>query len=148
MKSIRWNQTGSAGSGDLANVVTVVNGTSYPTTISADGKYYTSVFPSGIVITKGNSVDVYVQGDIVGSSASGRYAEFDIYKNTDVYLVGNTYGYGIIPPVGSASLLAFTGTPSGHATQINTNTNPWFQGSVLNVTAGSVTLIGKANEVA
>jgi hypothetical protein len=35
-----------------------------------------------------------------------------------------------------------------HATQINTSSNPWFQGSVLSVTAGSVTLISKASEVA
>ncbi len=146
-KSIRWNQTGSVGSTDLANVVTYVNGTAYPTTVSADGKYYSTVFPSGIVIGKGNSADVYIQGDIVGSGAANRTSEFDIYKNTDIYLTGNTYGYGVTAPVGSASLLTNSGTPSGHATQINTSTNPWFQGSTLTITAGSVTLIGKANEV-
>jgi len=151
LHSIRWNQTGSVGSTDLANVVTIVNGTSYPTTVSADGKYFTSVFPSGIVITKGNSVDAYIQGDIVGSSAAGRTSEFDIYKNTDIYLTGNTYGYGIIPPTGTntaTSLLSGSETVGSHGTHISTGTNPWFEGSTLSVTAGSVTLIGKANEVA
>jgi hypothetical protein len=143
LKSIRWNQTGSVGSSDLANVVTVVNGTSYPTTISVDGKYYSTVFPSGIVIAKGNSVDIYIQGDIVGSSAAGRTSEFDVYKNTDLYLVGNTYGYGVTAPTGSGVVT----TASAHGTVLNTSSNPWFEGSQLTVTAGSVTLIGKANEV-
>jgi hypothetical protein len=142
-KSIRWNQTGSAGSTDLANVVTVVNGTQYPTTVSADGKYYSTVFPSGITIAKGNSLDVYIQGDIVGSSAAGRTSEFDIYKNTDVYLVGNTYGYGVIAPVGALAVQS-----GSHNTVLGTVGNPWLQGSTLTVTAGSVTLISKANEVA
>jgi hypothetical protein len=147
-KSIRWNQSGSASSADISNLVTVVNGTSYPTTVSADGKYYSTVFPTGIVIAKGNSVDVYIQGDITGSGAAGRSAEFDVYKNTDVYLSGNTYGYGIVPAIGSNALKSSSGTPGSHGSQINTSTNPWFQGSLMNITAGSVTLIGKANEVA
>lgn len=144
LKSIRWNQTGSAGSTDLANVVTFVNGTSYPTTISADGKYFTTVFATGIVIAKGMSVDAYIQGDVVGSGASGRTVEFDIYKNTDLYLVGNTFGYGVTAPVGVGVVL----TALNHATVINTSSNPWFQGSNHSVTGGSVTLISKANEVA
>src|SRR6185436_1671506 len=50
--SIRFNQTGSAGSGDLANVKVYVDGTAYDTTVSADGKYYTALFGSGIVLDK------------------------------------------------------------------------------------------------
>lgn len=141
VKSIRWNQTGSAGSTDLANIVTIVNGTSYPTTISTDGKYYTSVFPGGIIVPKGNSVDVYVQGDIVGSGAANRTVEFDVYKTTDVYMTGNTYGYGV----------SFTATSFGSAapdTGANTTSTPFFHGSTVTITAGSVTLIGKATEVA
>src|SRR3989338_5305103 len=44
VKSIRWNQSGSAATADLANVVTTVDGTTFPTTVSTDGKYYTTVF--------------------------------------------------------------------------------------------------------
>lgn len=141
LKSIRWNQSGSVGSSDLANVVTVVNGTSYPTTVSADGKYFSTIFPNGILISKGNSVDVYVQGDVIGGA--GRVAEFDIYKNTDLYLSGNTYGYGITPPVGTATV----STAATHGTTINASSNPRLQGSTLSVTAGSVTTIAKANEI-
>ncbi len=61
-KSITWYQSGSASG--LANVVTVVNGTSYPTTLDSTGRYYTTVFPIPIVIQEGQSVDVYVQGDL------------------------------------------------------------------------------------
>jgi hypothetical protein len=142
-KSIRWNQTGSVGSTDLANLVTIVNGTSYPTTVDATGKYYATIFPSGIVITKGNSIDVYVQGDIVGSGATGRTFEFDVYKNTDLYIIGNAYSDVVTAPVGTNNLA--TGS---HATIINTNSNPWFQGSTLTISAGSQILISKAPEVA
>ena len=142
-KSIRWNQTGSSGSADLANVVTIINGTSYPTTVSADGKYFTTVFPSGIVIAKGNSVDAYIQADVVGSGAAGRVAEFDLYKSTDVYFSGNTYGYGITP-TGSFGTISSSAT---HGSAAQSTGTPWFQGSTLSITAGSVTLIGKANEV-
>ncbi|MEK7614283.1 MAG: peptidoglycan-binding domain-containing protein [Patescibacteria group bacterium] len=143
--SVRWNQTGSVGSGDLSNLVTIVSGTSYPTTVSSDGKYYTSLFGStGLVITKGNSVDVYLQGDVIGSGASGRTAEFDIYKSTDVYLTGNVYGYGITP-TGSFGTIS---TAATHGSAAQATGTPWFQGSTLSITAGSVTTIGKANEVA
>lgn len=145
LKSIRWNQTGSVGASDLANVVTYVNGTSYPTTISADGKYFTTLFgASGLVVTKGNSVDVYVQGDIVGSGSAGRVAEFDVYKTTDVYASGNTYGYGLTP-TGSFGTQS---TAATHGSAADSTATPWFQGSTLSITAGSVTSISKANEVA
>lgn len=144
LHSVRWNQTGSAASSDLANVVTVVSGTSYPTTVDSSGKYYTTTFASGVVITKGNSIDVYLKGDVVGSGAASRVAEFDIYKNTDLYITGNTYGYGVTGAAGSGTV----STAGTHATVINTSSNPWLQGSTLSITAGSVTTITKANEVA
>lgn len=120
--SIRWRQVGSVSSSDLANVMTFINGTSYPTTVDSTGKYYTTVFPGGILITKGNSADLYVQGDVVGSNASSRTADFDLDKVTDVYFVGQTYGYGI--------------APSGTYT-------PWYNGYVVTLSGASVTTIGK-----
>jgi hypothetical protein len=122
--SIRWRQVGSGSSADLANVVTVAGGTSYPTTVDASGKYYTTIFPGGLLITKGNTVDVYVQGDIVGSNSASRTIDFDIDKVTDVYFIGQLYGYGV--------------APSGTFT-------PWFSGYVTTVAGGTVTTISKAN---
>ncbi len=130
LHSIRWNQTGSAGSGDIANVMTVVNGTSYPATVDSTGKYYTTSFPAGVVVTKGNSIDVYIQGDLVGASSANRTVEFDIYKNTDVYITGNTYGYGITP---SAT--------QGTGVFAHSNTNPWITGYAVTIQAGTASTI-------
>ncbi len=122
--SIRWRQVGSVTSSDLANVVTVVNGTSYPATVDATGKYYTTIFPGGIMIPKGDSLDAYIQGDVVGSNASGRNVDFDLDKVTDVYFVGQLYGYGV--------------APSGSFT-------PWYNGYVVTLSGASVTTINKDN---
>ncbi len=137
LKSIRWNQSGSAGPNDLANVTVYLDGTAYSTVVSADGKYYTANFGSGIVIDKGLSKDIYVQGDIIGSGAAGRTVKFDIYKNTDIYVSGETYGYGITASPSS------TGAASDSTSEFTTST-PWFDGSKVTVSAGSVTSIQKS----
>jgi len=140
-KSITWYQSGSASG--LANVMTVVNGTSYPTTVDATGRYYTATFPTSIVIPKGSSLDAYVTADLGSNTTSGTVAQFDIYRATDVYLVGNTYGFGITPPDATNGV----STASAHATAILTGTNPWFQGSTVSVTAGSISTIQNATSV-
>jgi hypothetical protein len=141
--SVRFRLNGSVSAGDLTNVVAVVDGTTYPTTVSADGRYYTAAVPGGLLIQKGFSKDIYLQGDITGSNASGRVVEFDIDRTTDVYIVGQTYGYGIAPAAGVSALLSGT----THGTAI-TSSQPWFQGSTVSISGASVTTIGKANEVA
>lgn len=125
--SIRWRQVGTASASDISNVQTVVEGTSYSTTVSSDGKYYTTVFPGGLTIAKGNSIDVYVKGDLTGTNSASRTVAFDIDKSTDVYFVGQTYGYGV----------AVSGTYT-----------PWYDGNTTTINAGSATTIGKATEVA
>ncbi len=149
--SIRWNQSGSASSGDLANVMTVVDGVKYPATISADGKYYTTSFGTGIVIAKGFSKDVYVTGDIVGSGSANRTVQFDIYKNTDIYLSGETYGYGITPtPGGNTASAATTASEfvTSDGTTSGTAQTPWYSGSAITIAAGSVTTVTNATSVA
>ncbi|MES2213755.1 MAG: peptidoglycan-binding domain-containing protein [Patescibacteria group bacterium] len=138
--SVRFNQTGSASSQDLTNVKVYVDGTAYDTTVSSDGKYYSALFPGGLLIDKGNSKDLYIQGDIVGSSASGRTVQFDLYKTTDIYLSGVTYGYGITP----------TASNTGSVTTSSefTTGTPFFSGSLVTVTGGSATTIQKATSVA
>jgi hypothetical protein len=143
MKSITWYQSGSASG--IQNVVTVVNGTSYPTSLDSTGRYYTTVFPSGIVIPKGQQVDVYVQGDLNSNTNANTYAEFDVYRNTDIYLTGNQYGYGITPTIsGTASY----NTSSTHPTVFLGGTaTPWIQGSTVTVTAGQFSTIQNASSV-
>lgn len=150
--SIRWRLNGSASASDISNVMTVVDGTSYPTTLSADGRYYTTTIAGGKLMTKGNAVDVYVQGDITGSNSNTRVVEFDLDRPSDLYIVGQTYGYGITPTASS-----FTGTtPSSagtHASGFYGVTSPYsvaqplFQGSTVTVQGSSVTTIARATEV-
>ncbi len=132
LKSIRWNQTGSAGASDLANLKTYVDGTGYDMTVSSDGKYYTAVFPgNGLLMDKGFSKEASVKGDIVDGSA--RTVDFDIAKRSDIYLVGETYGYGILPPQ--------TGTTaSSDNSAFNNSEDPWWDASQVTVSAGTMTV--------
>lgn len=95
VEAIQWNQSGSAGSADLANVKVNLDGTDYDTTVSSDGKYYTAKFASGIKLEKGLSKELYVKGDVVGGSA--RTADFDLFRYSDLKVKGLTYNYGILP---------------------------------------------------
>ena len=148
--SVRFNQSGSASSQDLANVKVYVDGTAYDTTVSADGKYYTANFSGGILIDKGLSKDVYIQGDIVGAGAAGRTVKFDIYKNTDIYLSGVTYGYGITAtnPNGLTNVADTSGSTSVFVGPAATPGTPFFSGAKVTVQGGSATSIQKATSVA
>ena len=138
--SVRWNQAGSAGPTDLANVKIYVDGTSYDTILSSDGKYYTATFGSGIVIDKGLVKDIWVQGDIVGTSSAGRTIRFDIYKSTDIYVTGETYGHGI------TASQSQSGTASDSSSEFTSGT-PFFDGSKVTVSAGTVTTITRSLSV-
>jgi peptidoglycan hydrolase-like protein with peptidoglycan-binding domain len=140
--SVRWNQTGSASASDLTNVVTVLEGTSYPTTLSTDGKYYTTIFPSGVVIQKGFSKELYIKGDIVGSGSANRTVEFDLYNASDIYLSGNTYNFGITPTANS------TGTLTSTSRSKFTTSTPFYGGSIVTINAGTVTTISKSSSAA
>jgi hypothetical protein len=143
--SITWNETGSAGSTDIGNLKTVVNGTSYPITVDASGKYYTSTFPGGILITKGNSADVYITGDLTGSSASGRTIEFDIYRSSDIYLVGQTYGFGVTPSNAGGGTYVIGNNP--HSGFLSAS-NPFYFGSTMTVTGGTLSTVSSASNIA
>lgn len=138
VKSIRWNQAGSVSSSDLANVMTVIDGTNYPMTVSSDGKYYSAVFPgNGIEIIKGATKDFTVKVDIVGGP--NRTVRFDLYKAADIYVVGEVYGHGITPTQTE------NGT-TGDASEFTSGT-PFFSGTVIMVNTGTVTSVSRATEV-
>ena len=129
LKSIAFNQTGSVSlNGDLANVKIGVDGTLYDGMVSTDGKYVWATFGSGITIPKGSKVEIYVQADIVGSNTNARTIQFHVDKNTDIFAMGKTFGYGV----------NVTGGSSG---------TPFFFGSAVTVQGASVTTIAKAVEV-
>ncbi|KKT21073.1 MAG: hypothetical protein UW05_C0018G0004 [Candidatus Giovannonibacteria bacterium GW2011_GWC2_43_8] len=141
---IRWNQTGSIGTGDLANLKTYVDGVAYDTVVSSDGKYYTATFSDnagkGILIDKGFSKEVSVKGDIVGGS--GRTIDFDLAKRTDIGLLGENYGYGITPPQ--------TGTsdPTDDTAAFSSTEDPWYDAAQVTVSNGSLTVSGATSVAA
>ena len=83
---------------------------------------------------KGNLVDIYVKADIIGGAS--RTVVFDIDKTTDLNIVGETFGYGITPPVGSGT--------AATTSSVFTAGTPWFDNAHLSITAGSVTTIQKS----
>jgi hypothetical protein len=138
VKSVRWNQGGSASSGDLANVRVSVDGTDYPMTVSSDGKYYNAKFPgNGLEIQKGFQKDFAVKVDIIGGSA--RTVRFDLYKATDLYVVGETFGYGITPTQSESATV-------GDGSEFTSGT-PFFSGTVVQINAGSISSVSRASEV-
>jgi trimeric autotransporter adhesin len=139
IRNLRWNQTGSAGTTDITNVITVVDGTEYPTTLSADGNYYTANIGSGVVVGKGNSIDMYVKVDIISGSA--RTVIMDIDKATDIYVTGETFGYGI------TATQSQDGT-AGTTSSVFTSGTPFFDNATMTISAGSVTSIQKSSDVA
>ncbi|HEY4499600.1 MAG TPA: peptidoglycan-binding protein [Candidatus Paceibacterota bacterium] len=138
LKSIRWNQTGSAGSGDVKSAKTYIDGTAYDTIVSADGKFYSSTFGNGIVIDKGFSKEISIKGDI--GSGSSRKIDFDLDKRSDLYLLGELYNYGILPPNGTDT----SGSDDG---AFHSSTNPWFDAYEVHINTGTIT-VSKDNAVA
>ncbi len=139
-----WYQSGTAGSHDLANVVTVVGTTSYPAIPSADGKTYISIMNPAVIIPKGHSTDISIQGDLLPSGAN-RTVEFDLTDNTDDEGTGgNTYGFGVgvVPSGNTASsgnsvFLTSDGSTSG------TSLTPFFSGSVTTISGGAIISVSR-----
>lgn len=142
LSSITWDQAGNAGNGDIANVVTVVNDKFYPTEIG--GRKYTSTFEPPILIPKGYSLDLYIQGDLKTSGAN-RTVEFDIRKSGDIALFGNSYGFYVIIYAdgntamdGHSVFITSTGDTDGD------EGSPFFSGSVITINGGTFTGVGKS----
>lgn len=133
VSSIKWNQSGSAASSDLANMVVSDGTTSYATTVSSDGKYYTASFgTAGLTIAKGLSKEFTVKGDI--ANGSNRTVAFDIYKNTDIVVKGNLYGYKMTPSFTSNGVTHAT----ANATAVAAAASPYFAGSHVTIGTGSL----------
>ncbi len=141
LKFIKWNQTGSAASGDLANLKTYVDGTAYDMLLSTDGKYYLATFGDnngkGILIDKGFSKEATVKGDLVGGS--GRTVDFDLAKRVDVGLVGENYGFGITPPQTGAS------DPTDDSANFSSTEDPWYDAAQVTIDTGSITASAAAS---
>ena len=126
---IRWNQVGSAGVNDLANMKTYLEDKAYDVMVEGDGKYYVSKFGDGLLLDKGAGAEIYIKGDIVGGS--NRTIKFDIYRTTDLTLRGETYGFGITPPTSGTGF---------------TSTNPWYFSSQVTVGKGTINVENAASD--
>lgn len=142
LKTLTFNQTGSVSSTDLANVMVYVGTTAYPMTLSTDGKYFSATLGSGLVIPKGNQVEVYVTFDVVGSNSSGRTIIFDVDKTTDIFGTGEVYGYGISPSTSGGSSV-----PTSRGNTTETTGTPYLYANQITITGAAATSISKANEV-
>ncbi len=141
LSSIQWEQTGTASAGDISNITTIVNGNSYPAT--NDGRFYTSVFPDGIVIQKGNSLDLTLKGDI-GITGSSRTLKFDIYYPTDISVTGILYGFAIyVTPKGNTDVSGNSVFITEDGTVDTASRYPFFSGSEVTISAGALTSVGR-----
>ncbi len=137
LKSIRWHQVGSASQSYLQNVVVLANGTSYPTTVSSDN-YYTATFPGqGVLVQKGNSVDVAIQGDLLNGSNTN--VEFDIQKRNDINVVGALYGYGILPAYTSSNTCNWQSDITNRG-KVCASDDPYYEGFSATINSGTVTV--------
>lgn len=141
LKSVTWSQGGTASQSDLANVATVVRGTTYPTEV--DGRLYTTIFDEPLVVKRGESLELLVQGDLTTTGAQ-RTVRFDIEYATDLQLYGTVYGYGIYTTPadntdvsGNSVFITSDGTTDGDVGF------PFFKGSEVTISPGAVSGVGK-----
>ncbi len=136
LEQVRMYQSGSAASGDLANVVVTVKGVDYPTTISADGKFYVAKFSPAIEYGKGDSLDIGTKLDVI--SGSGRTIDFDVQRRTDIVARGKTFGYVVIPSNGSSVPTVDTGAFS--------SSEPYYDAYEHTISSGTLR-VEKSNSV-
>lgn len=139
--AITWDQSGTASPADLANVVTIVDGVSYPTAV--DGRSYTTTFPKPLSIEGGRSVEVYVQADLLVSGIN-RTVKFDIRGGDDVALVDPEFGFSFEPGIGGntaqsggSAFLTTDGTTDGDSL------TPFYAGSTATIGGATFNHIGR-----
>ncbi|MDP3710303.1 MAG: peptidoglycan-binding protein [bacterium] len=128
LDQMRWYQSGSAGSGDLKNVMVVVKDKDYPTEVSSDGKFYTAKFNPAIEFDKGATMEISIKTDI--ESGSDRTVDFDVQKRTDIVVKGKTFGYYIIAANGTSDPTDDTGAFS--------NVEPYYDAYQHTISKGSL----------
>jgi hypothetical protein len=131
LESIQWYQSGSAASSDLANVVTLVDGFSYPTNVSSDGRSYTTNFGGGVYLYRGSEKEIVLRADI--ESGSGRTVKFDIERAGDIRVTSYQNNFSVAPTAQSLS------SPSISTAEF-TSTIPFFDAAQVTI-GGTNTLI-------
>ncbi|MDO8500085.1 MAG: peptidoglycan-binding domain-containing protein [bacterium] len=132
VRSISWYQAGSIGASDLGNVKVALDSIEYPAMVSSDGKYYTAKFGDGISLAKGNQAEIYIKGDLVGGT--NREVEFQLFRDTDLDVVGKQFGFGVKPGGGTATAGS---TANGG---LSSDTEPAYRGFAVKVGSGTITV--------
>lgn len=133
---IRFNQSGSAASSDLKNVIVKAGSTEYPAVASSDGKYYVAKFPGGLPVVKGGSMEFSIKADL--ESGSARTVDMNLNKKSDLVVKGKTYGYYILAGGGS--------TGAADPGNFSSNREPFFNAYVATINLGSM-LVNSSNSV-
>ena len=146
LSNIIWTQSGSVGGNDITNIRSVVDGKEYPAVVSPySEKEYVTFFEPGVVIPKGETKDVYVEGDILPGAAN-RTIEFDIRDiNDEVSLTGNLYQISVwLAAKGNTDV---AGSHSAFITSDGTTDGtalfPFFAGPIVTVRGGTINYVGK-----
>ncbi len=145
VEEIRFTRTGSAVHDDLDAVYIYVNGESQPTSYPIDPTkrtYYDTTFyhktPNvrGLVVRKGENVEISIYGDIMGGI--GHDVAMDIIKKSDIVIRGMNSGQLIVAGGGSAG-------PAAPGSFSSTNT-PFHKGYTATIDRGSL-LVSASSKV-
>lgn len=137
LKFIKWRLSGTALKTDVSNISTEIDNKDYPAKISVDGKYYISVFGDGILIPKNTLKEIMVKGNI--ENGGGRIILFNIEREEDVGLIGESFGFGVLPRAEKISLIS-------NLTAEFTNAAPFFHGAATEI-SGAKLRVAKTNNV-
>lgn len=141
LSGIEWEQAGSAGPSDIANVTTVIDGIAHPT--EREGRVYASTFEPTIKIPRGRTIDVYVRGDIKPSAAN-RTVKFDLHESGAISLTGLQYGFDV--GIAAASHTATHGNSlflTGDGTADGNELTPFFSGARFTVSPGALVSVSR-----
>ncbi len=95
LRRITLYNGGNLSSGGIGNFKLQTAGATIATAASIDSKgYVVFVLPTPYVVTKGNTINFEVFADILSGARANDTITFKLDQSTDLYAVGNTYGYG------------------------------------------------------
>lgn len=95
--SMKLKYTGNVPMSELSDVKIRVSDRDYPTTWSDDGQFITATFMGGVAAKAKDSIEVSVHGTVNPPSTDAKTVTFEVADSSDVYFVGQTFGYGIQP---------------------------------------------------
>lgn len=142
LSSIAWRQGGSASGADVKNLKTVVVYGGETRQFDAlpredDIRFYdSSLGDDGIRINKGDSFEIYIQGDV--GLGVNRTIDFDIDANTDIWAIGVSSSASIAPQIADVSGVS---AAEGQTSDLS---YPFYNGYAHTI-AGPVSSVSKAN---